>query len=227
MYEMSGITFRWLGHDGFQLKKAGKIIYIDVFQLTQTDLEKADVVIATHEHGDHFSQNDIAKVVDPQKTTLITTKQAEEMTKAMKVKEVKIVKPGDSLTLHNFTFEFVPAYNINKFRDPEKGIPFHPKEDQKIGVIIDFEGTRVYHAGDTDHIPEMKTFKTDIALLPVSGTYVMTAEEAVEAVESLKAASDLKLVIPMHYGSGVVGDETMAQAFKEKASCEVVILKKE
>ncbi|MFX0092473.1 MAG: MBL fold metallo-hydrolase [Candidatus Hodarchaeota archaeon] len=227
MYETNGIIFRWLGHDGFQLKKANIIIYIDPFKLTQTDLEKADVIIATHQHGDHFSKDDIIKLADSQKTTLITIKQAEAQAKAINAKEVKIVKPGDSISLHNFTFEFVPAYNVNKFRDPKKGIPFHPKEDKHIGVIIDFEGTRVYHTGDSDHIPEMKTLKTDIALLPVSGTYVMTADEAVEAVESLKMTSDLKLAIPMHYGAGVVGDESMAQAFKEKADCKVVILKKE
>src|SRR5207253_9301896 len=88
---------------------------------------------------------------------------------------VRVVKPGDKLKLGDVSIDVVPAYNLNKFREPGK--VFHPKEDGKAGFIIGIRGVRVYHAGDTDAIPEMKGLKPDVALLPVSGTYVMTAEE--------------------------------------------------
>jgi len=106
---------------------------------------------------------------------------------------------------------------LNKFREPGK--PFHPKEDGKIGFILSVKGVRIYHAGDTDPIPEMKNFKTDIALLPVSGTYVMTPEEAGEAARMIKP----KLAIPMHYGT-IVGSENDAERFKQLATCPVQIL---
>src|SRR6266568_4845916 len=138
----------------------------------------------------------------------------------MKVREVKSVKPGDKLAVGDITLEAVPAYNLNKFREPGK--PFHPKEDGKVGFILSAKGVRIYHAGDTDPIPEMKGFKTDVALLPVSGTYVMTPEEAAEATRMIKP----KLAIPMHYGA-IVGSENDAEKFKQLAACPVQILKPE
>ena len=137
-----------------------------------------------------------------------------------KVKEVKAVKPGDKVVFGDITIEVVPAYNLNKFREPGK--PFHPKEDGKVGFILSIGGVRVYHAGDTDPIPEMRGFKTDVALLPVSGTYVMTPEEAAEATRMIKP----KLAIPMHYGA-IVGSENDAEKFKQLAACPVQILKPE
>lgn len=110
----------------------------------------------------------------------------------------------------------VPAYNINK--------TFHPKANGWLGFIIDFNGTKLYHTGDSDLIPEMKTFKTDVALLPVSGTFVMTPQEAVEAALILKP----EVAIPMHYGE-VVGDIKDARAFKKglEGKIEVKILEKD
>jgi L-ascorbate metabolism protein UlaG (beta-lactamase superfamily) len=91
-----------------------------------------------------------------------------------------------------------------------------------IGFIIAVNGARIYHAGDTDMIPEMDRFKVDIACIPVSGTYVMTAEEAAESTKHIKP----KIAIPMHYGA-IVGDKADAEKFKRLASCEVQILSKE
>ncbi|MEM2004008.1 MAG: MBL fold metallo-hydrolase, partial [Nitrososphaerota archaeon] len=115
----------------------------------------------------------------------------------------------------------VPAYNVNKFRAP--GVVFHPKEYGGVGYIIEVDNIRIYHPGDTDLIEEMKTLgRIDVALLPVSGTYVMTAEEAAKAVDIIKP----DLAIPMHFGE-IVGSEKDAQTFKSKASCRVEILKPE
>jgi L-ascorbate metabolism protein UlaG (beta-lactamase superfamily) len=138
----------------------------------------------------------------------------------LSVKEIKIAKPGDKLSFGSVTVETVPAYNTNKFREPGK--VFHPKEDGKLGFVVTVKGVRIYHAADTDHIPEMKGMAPDIALLPVSGTYVMTAKEAAEATASIKP----KIAIPMHYAS-IVGSVKDAEEFKKLAKCEVKILQKE
>ena len=129
--------------------------------------------------------------------------------------DVRVVKPGETLTIDGVKIEAVPAYNTNK--------QFHPKENGWLGFIVEMEGVRIYHAGDTDMIPEMKELKVDIALLPVSGTYVMTAAEAVEAALAIQPG----LAIPMHYGS-IVGGETDAEKFSAalKGKVEVAVLKR-
>jgi L-ascorbate metabolism protein UlaG (beta-lactamase superfamily) len=114
----------------------------------------------------------------------------------------------------------VPAYNTNKFRSP--GNPFHPKEKGYVGFVLTLGDRRIYHTGDSDHIPEMAQIKTDVALLPVSGTYVMTVEEAVEAAKTLQP----KVAIPMHVGAGI-GELTFTQTFKSLATVPVEILPQE
>jgi L-ascorbate metabolism protein UlaG (beta-lactamase superfamily) len=193
-------------------------VIIDPFKIRPIP-DKADLLLISHEHFDHLSLDDIKKVAS-EKTTIITIPAVKKELSGVRVKEIKTVKPGDKLAVGDVTIEAVPAYNLNKFREPGK--PFHPKEDGKVGFIVSVKGVRVYHAGDTDPIPEMKTIKTDIALLPVSGTYVMTAEEAAEATKMIKP----KLVIPMHYGA-IVGSESDAEKFKQLANCQVEILKPE
>ena len=109
----------------------------------------------------------------------------------------------------------MPAYNPNK--------RFHPKSAGHAGYIVTLNGKRIYHAGDTDHIPEMAQLKVDIALLPVSGTYVMTAAEAAEAANTIKPG----LAIPMHYGDAdVVGTRADAEEFKRHAKVPVEILER-
>ena len=111
--------------------------------------------------------------------------------------------------------EIVPAYNINK--------KYHPKENGWLGFIIDINGECIYHSGDTDLIPEMEGINADIALLPVSGTYVMTADEAVKAALVIKPG----LAIPMHYGA-LVGDEEDARKFEKalQGKVEVKVLQR-
>ena len=217
MYEYQGLKISWLGHDSFKIKN-GKIVIIDPFKIRPTS-DKADILLISHEHFDHFSLDDIKKVVN-ENTTIVTIPAVKKELSSVKVKEVRAVKPGDKLKLGDVSIEVVPAYNLNKFREPGK--VFHPKEDGKAGYIIGMKGIRIYHSGDTDAIPEMKGLKPDVALLPVSGTYVMTAEEAVQAVKMVEP----KLAIPMHYGV-IVGSEQDAQRFKQLATVEVQILKAE
>lgn len=217
MYEYHGLKISWLGHDSFKIRN-GKTVIIDPFKIRPTT-DKADILLISHEHFDHFSLDDIKKVVN-ENTTIVTIPAVKRELSSLKVKEIRAVKPGDKLKLGEVSIEVVPAYNLNKFREPGK--VFHPKEDGKAGFIIGIKGVRVYHAGDTDMIPEMKGLKPDVALLPVSGTYVMTAEEAAQAVKMVEP----KLAIPMHYGA-IVGTEQDAQKFKQLTTIEVQILRPE
>lgn len=216
LFEYGGVKLTWLGHDGFRLQD-GKVIYLDPFKIE--DGPKADIVLVSHEHFDHCNLDDLKKVVTSE-TIVVAHSQSKSELGKLKVKEIKIVKPGDRVEVGGVTVEAVPAYNLNKFREPGK--VFHPKEDGKVGYVLTVNGVRIYHAGDTDHIPEMKNVRADIALLPVSGTYVMTAKEAAEAAADINP----KVAIPMHYGA-IVGNSSDAETFKGLVRCEVKVLKKE
>lgn len=216
MFEYGGVKISWLGHDGFKIKNA-KTVYVDPYEIKGG--EEADILLISHNHEDHCSPEDVKKIVS-EKTTIITTAESKRELSKTKAKEILVAKPGQKILIDDVAIETVPAYNVNKFRSP--GHPFHPKENEMLGFIVTMNGVRIYHAGDTDLIPEMERFNVDVACLPVSGTYVMTAEEAVESTRHIK----LKLAIPMHYGS-IVGDDRDAERFKTLASCEVRVLSKE
>jgi L-ascorbate metabolism protein UlaG (beta-lactamase superfamily) len=202
-------NIHWPGHDSFKITAGEKIIYTDPFHIKQAD--EADIILITHEHFDHCSPEDIKKL-QTDKTVIVATADSAGKLSG----NVRIVSPGDRLEIDGIEIEAVPAYNSNK--------QFHTKDKGWVGYIFTVEGKRIYIAGDTDHIPEMETFHADIALLPVSGTYVMTAEEAV------KAALDInpEVAIPMHYGS-IVGTESDAEKFAHelKGKIDVKILKEE
>jgi L-ascorbate metabolism protein UlaG (beta-lactamase superfamily) len=218
MLQYEGIQITWLGHDGFKLKK-DKVIYVDPFKLG-AKAEAADLVCVTHEHFDHLSVDDLKKVVSPA-TTVVTIAACEKAAKDLKPKAVRVVSAGARLTVDGVSLEVLPAYNINKFRSP--GNPFHPEADGKVGFILGIGSVRIYHAGDTDEIPEMVSAKgVDVALLPVSGTYVMTAAEAAKACNVIQP----KLAIPMHYGA-IVGSVADAETFRKAVKCRVEILQPE
>ena len=198
----------WLGHDGFRID-SDRIIYFDPYQIKSA--VPADIIFISHDHFDHCSEDDIKKI--QKKDTVIVT----DATTAKKLQgSIEVVKPGDTLTVDTIAVEVVPSYNTNK--------TFHPKASGLLGFIVTVDGVRIYHAGDTDFIPEMNSIKADIALLPVSGTYVMTAEEAVQAALAIKPA----VAIPMHFNA-IVGSEKDAALFKEKLAgkIEVVVLRQE
>ena len=181
----------WLGHDSFRLT-GSQTVYIDPWKL-RGDPPPADIILVTHEHSDHLSKNDIAKLSTP--TTVIVGPAA--VTSQIKGDTVTVA-PGDTITVQGVVVGAVPAYNISKFRSP--GVPYHDVADGKVGYVVEMDGRRIYHAGDTDAIPEMAQIEADVALIPVSGTFVMTAEEAAEACRTLRA----KVAVPMHYGT-IVG----------------------
>ncbi|MDH4028211.1 MAG: MBL fold metallo-hydrolase [Nitrospirota bacterium] len=202
-------NIHWLGHDTFKIT-GEKTVYTDPFKIKKRD--HADIILITHEHYDHCSVNDIKKLQGSGTTIVAPPDCADKLSG-----NIRTVKPGDKLTVDGMEIEVVPSYNTDK--------QFHTRDRNWVGYIFTVNGRRIYLAGDTDHIPEMKTFKNiDIALLPVSGTYVMNADEAV------KAALDInpKVAVPMHYNS-IVGTEKDAGRFAEglKGKIEVKILKEE
>jgi len=196
----------WLGHASFKITN-DKVLYIDPWKLKRKD--KADVILITHSHYDHLSLKDISKI-QTEDTVIVIPPDGASKLKG----NIKTVRPGDGLTVKGIDIEVVPAYNIKK--------DYHPKENRWVGFIINIKGTRIYHSGDTDFIPEMKKIKVDIALLPIGGTYTMDVAEAVEAVKAINP----EVAIPMHYGE-IVGSIEDARKFKEMSSVKVEILKKE
>lgn len=208
---------RWLGHDSFRID-AERTIYVDPWRLEE-DAPPADLILISHEHPDHCSPEDVAKISRAE-TVIVTTADVASRLEGQPG-EVRIVEPGDTLTARGIQVEIVPAYNVSKFRSP--GQPFHPKEAGHLGFIVIAEGQRIYHAGDTDNIPEMDALEVDVALLPVSGVYVMTAEEAADAARRIKP----RIAVPMHYAAGVAGTIDDARRFAELYDGEVVILEQE
>jgi len=173
-------------------------------------LQKADIIFITHGHYDHFSPEDLAKI-QKDGTTFVAPNDVAAQIKG----KVIAVEPGKSYSVGKLKIQTVPAYNIDK--------KFHPKANKWVGYIITLSnGEKIYHAGDTDFIPEMKSIKTDIAMLPCGGTYTMTAQQAADAANAFKP----KLLIPMHYGS-IVGSVADAELVKKLYKGETKILKAE
>lgn len=205
---------QWYGHDCFCITaKDGTVIYIDPYRLPVT-APKAHIILITHEHFDHCSPDDIGRVYQPSTTIVGPTQVVEALRE-----DVHRITPGERAEIRGVTVEAVLAYNTNKFRGPN--VPFHPREDNKVGYIITADGVRYYHTGDSDLIPEMKEIKADVMFVPVSGIYVMTAAEAIEAVATVKP----QLAIPMHYGA-IVGSIADAEQLAKRSTIPVKILNK-
>ncbi len=218
MFEYEGIKIRWHGHDTFSIDNGTKII-TDPYKTTK--LPKANLILISHNHFDHLSLDDLKKISD-ENTTIVAANECLEMLDGFSFKEKIGIKPGEKKTVLGIKIHAIPAYNINKI-NPDTKKPFHPKEDNKIGFLLTINHVTIYHTGDSDLIPEMSDLKPDIALVPVSGTYVMTAQEAAKSIDKIKP----KIAIPMHYGT-IVGNEKDALDFKQMIkSCEVKILTKE
>lgn len=217
MFEYNNIGIIWTGHAGFKLAYGGKKVYIDPYKLNKKyeNISDADIVLITHNHFDHLSIDDLNNIIN-ERTTIVSAQECESQLRTLKVKESISIEPRSNLKVQDLKIESVPAYNVNK--------DFHPKDDKKIGFIVEFGDERLYHVGDSDVIPEMEVTNSTIALIPVSGTYVMTADEASKAVNELIRP---KIAIPMHYGT-IVGNRNDAIRFSEMVTvCKTMILESE
>lgn len=209
-------VLEWLGHSGFRLRVPGATVYIDPYRVN--DGPQADVILVTHAHYDHYSPQDVEKL-SGEDTVLIAPSAVAERAGG----NVIAIAPGESVmpgNVRGIEVTAVAAYNTSK-RAPD-GRVFHPPEAGCVGYDVNVRGERLYHAGDTDVIPEMDAVMgVDVALLPVSGTYVMTPGEAVEAARRIQP----RVAVPMHWGEHI-GSLEDARLFAANAPVEVRILEK-
>lgn len=186
-------NLNWLGHASFffEDKTGSKIYFIDPFQLGNRKLEKADLLFITHAHYDHFSQDDIDKIIK-EETTIIAPPDILALISINETRKIK-VEPNQSYEVHHFKFSTIPAYNHRPGREEK-----HPRRNNWVGYIFELNGKKIYHAGDTDFTDEMKGLKNlnlDIAMLPMGGNFTMDVDEMIEAANHIGA----KVTIPMHY----------------------------
>src|ERR671933_1141638 len=203
----------WLGHSGFRIRAGRASIYIDPYRAEGGP--PADVILLTHGHYDHFSPQDVERLTHERTTVVAPAPVAERLSG-----QVRSIAPGELLELGRIDVRAVAAYNTSK-RDPE-GRPFHPRDAGWVGYELRVGGERLYHSGDTDVIPEMDSVTgVDVALLAVSGVYVMTPGEAAEAARRIQP----RMAVPMHWGDGI-GTRADAEAFADMAPVEVRIMDK-
>lgn len=198
--EFGGVTIERIRHAGFRLSGGGLTVYIDPFNVPRSPGD-GDIVICTHDHYDHCSPEDVRRVAKRDAVVVASANCAGRVRELGY--EYKLLRPGDTAVVKGVEIRAVPAYNVGK--------RFHPKAYGGIGVVVKLAGVSVYHAGDTDFVPEMEGLRgaVDVALLPVSGVYVMDAAEAAKAALAIMP----KVAIPMHYGE-IVGSASDAEAFK-------------
>ena len=196
-----------LYHSSIRISK-DKIIYIDPFKINK-NYSDADIIFITHDHYDHYSEEDIDKVINENTTIVIPEDLLTKLLKkGINKNSIITVKPNENYIVQGIKFETIPAYNINK--------TFHPKENNWIGYIITIDSIRYYIAGDTDITEENKKVKCDVAFVPVGGTYTMDFKEAAQLVNEIKP----KIAVPIHYGS-IVGTEQDATNFVKLLQPEI------
>jgi L-ascorbate metabolism protein UlaG (beta-lactamase superfamily) len=203
-------NIHWLGQAAVKVNAGDKVVYFDPYQIKEQD--KADIILITHGHGDHLSTGDISKVTT-ENTVIIAPKSCESDLSSVIKAKLLLSEPGFKENVEGITIEAVPAYNAVKTN-------FHPKENNWVGYIITVDGVRIYHAGDTERIPEMKTFSCDIAMLPLGQTYTMNSVE-----DAAKAAMDVKskIAIPIHYDM-YEGTKADAERFKTLLEGKVTVV---
>jgi L-ascorbate metabolism protein UlaG (beta-lactamase superfamily) len=207
----------WLGHSGFRIRAGRAVVYIDPYRVPDGS-PPADLILITHGHYDHFSPQDVERL-STESTWLVGPAAVAERVSG----QVHSIAPGEMLDdelVRGLYVSAVAAYNTSK-RDAD-GNAYHPREAGWVGYELTVFGERLYHSGDTDVIPEMDAVTgVDVALLPVSGTYLMTAQEAAEAARRIQP----RVAVPMHWGEHL-GTEADARAFAAKATVPVRILEK-
>ena len=192
-----------LCHSSIRINKE-KVIYIDPFKINK-NYNDADIIFITHDHYDHYSEEDIDKVIK-EDTTIVIPK--ELLKKGINKNAIIVAEPNKEYETQGINFNTIPAYNINK--------KFHPKENNWLGYIITINNVKYYVAGDTDITDENRKVKCDVAFVPVGGTYTMDFKEAARLINEIKP----KIAVPIHYGS-IVGTEQDARNFINLLNSEI------
>ena len=188
----------------------GAVIYFDPFKI-EKNYNDADVIFITHDHYDHYSEEDIDKVV--KKESIIVAPEdllTKLLKKGFKKENIIMVTPNKEYTVKGIKFKTIPAYNVNK--------QFHPRANEWIGYELNIEGVIYYIAGDTDITEENQKVKCDVAFVPVGGTFTMDYREAAELINKIKP----KIAVPTHYGS-IVGDKSDGVNFSKLVSPEIKV----
>jgi L-ascorbate metabolism protein UlaG (beta-lactamase superfamily) len=205
-------SVQWLGHAGFRISAGRRVVYIDPYRVGEGP--EADLILITHGHYDHFSPRDVARL-STDRTLVVAPPAVAERVRG----RVVSVAPGEGVD-DPLDVRAVAAYNTSK-RDAEGNL-FHPREAGGVGYVLNVRGERLYHCGDTDVIPEMdQVAGVDVALLAVSGVYVMTPVEAAEAARRIAP----RVAVPMHWGEHI-GTRQDAESFAASAPVETTILER-
>ncbi|MGZ8599292.1 MAG: MBL fold metallo-hydrolase [Actinomycetota bacterium] len=195
--------FTWFRQAAMRYSAEGLTVYLDPWGTTPED-EKADVIFITHAHADHLVPDEIERLSTPGTKLVATADVAKELSG-----DVTVVAPGESHQVGGVRFETVPAYNIAEHR-----LDKHPKANGWVGYVLELDGRRYYHSGDTDALPELESLSTDVAMVCIGGDpYVMGPDEAAGLVKKMAPG----LAVPMHYGF-VAGSATFGERFRDEAS---------
>jgi L-ascorbate metabolism protein UlaG (beta-lactamase superfamily) len=192
----------WFRQSALRWTLEGLTVYVDPWG-TPADAPAADLILITHAHFDHFQPGEIARL-----STASTKLVAPHDVAAELSGEVTAVAPGESHEVAGVRFTTVPAYNTR-----EEALEFHPKANRWVGYVMDLGGHTYYHAGDTDHAPELDSVRTDVAFVPIGGHYTMDAAQAAGLVKSIEP----KVAVPFHYGF-VVGSPSEGERFRDAAA---------
>ncbi|HEY7401177.1 MAG TPA: MBL fold metallo-hydrolase [Actinomycetota bacterium] len=193
--------FTWIRQAALRWAGEGRTVYIDPWGVGDDD-PPADLILITHAHGDHFAPDDIERIRGGTTKLVAPHDVAAELSG-----DVTPVAPGESHEIAGVRFTTVPAYNVE-----EERLDMHPKENRWVGYVLDLGGSTYYHAGDTDHAPELDELRADVAFLPIGGTYTMDPVQAGGLARSIAP----QLAVPMHYGF-VVGSPSDAERFRKEA----------
>lgn len=196
-----------LCHSSIRINKE-KVIYIDPFKINK-NYNDADIIFITHDHYDHYSEEDIDKVIKEDTTIVIPKDLLKKLLKkGINKNAIIVAEPNKEYETQGINFNTIPAYNINK--------KFHPKENNWLGYIITINNVKYYVAGDTDITDENRKVKCDVAFVPVGGTYTMDFKEAARLINEIKP----KIAVPIHYGS-IVGTEQDSRNFINLLNSEI------
>jgi L-ascorbate metabolism protein UlaG (beta-lactamase superfamily) len=193
--------FTWFRQSAYLWKGDGLTIAIDPWHVASD--APADLILITHAHEDHFQPDEITKLSGKETKVVAPRSMAADVPGT-----VVPVEPGDAVEVAGVRIQAVPAYNV-----VEERLQMHPKANRWVGYLLELDGHTYYHAGDTDHLPELEPLRTDVAFVPIGGTYTMDVPQASALVRAMAP----KLAVPMHYGF-VVGSRTDAARFAEEAA---------